>query len=116
MKKQNNFRRFISFLLCLVMIVSVFSMFSFADVAGENTAYYYACSLCGGRVDWLPLGTENHTEIHTYIIYNSDGSTQTDSCTITTKVGGDCLVCYGCGTVLAENSYVISVTHSKCGA
>lgn len=31
MKKQTGIRRFISFLLCLVMAVSTFSVFSFAE-------------------------------------------------------------------------------------
>jgi hypothetical protein len=118
MKKQNNIRRFISFLLCFVMIVSVFSMFSFAN---DNAAAAYAaynCNFCGGTgcVEWLPLGTRTEPSTHEYVIFNPDGTSETKTCNVETKWGGQCLVCLACGRVLAENPYILSITHKGCGA
>ena len=116
MKKQNNIRRFISFLLCLVMAVSTFSVFSFADDNVAVTSNYY-CNACGktGYVEWLPLGGSIETSTHTYATYNPDGTSEIHTCYVTTKWGGECLVCKACGTVFVENERIVSETHSSCG-
>lgn len=118
MKKQNNFRRFISFLLCLVMAVSAFSTSSFANDNAAATYAAYNCNFCGGTgcVEWLPLGTWTDPSTHEYVIFNPDGTSETKTCNVETKWGGQCLVCLACGRVLAENPYILSITHKGCGA
>lgn len=116
MKKQNNIRRFISFLLCLVMAVSAFSMLSFAD-DNEAVTYAYNCTSCNGKgcVEWLPLGEWDETSTHTYVTYNSDGTSNTHTCYVTTRWGGECLVCLACGAIPIENERILWEKHSGCG-
>lgn len=119
MKKQNNIRRFISFLLCLVMAVSAFSMLSFAENdEGEVAPYAFVCTVCYSNygTKWLPIGGDTLTDVHYYTrIVN--GIEQSFPCTITTVTGGECLVCSNpaCGAILTQNEYVKSVKHSSCG-
>lgn len=110
MKKQKNFRKFVSLVLCFVMSVSVFSVLSFAD-ADDIAVQADACALCGGHVEWLPFGDRSSSDSHKYT--KSDGTP--GICTITIKRGGNCLVCMDCGTVLVENPYIESVSHDSCG-
>lgn len=119
MKKQNNIRRFISSLLCLVMAVSAFSVFSFAEGSeGDATVCAFVCTVCysGYGTKWLPIGGDTTYDSH-YYTKTVNGVEQTFSCTIKTVTGGECLVCNNpaCGAMLGQNEYVKSVTHSSCG-
>lgn len=117
MKKQNNIRRFISFLLCLVMAVSTFSVFSFAEDGEEDIAVHdMRCPYCQGETKWLPIAPYTETDVHYYTAI-VDGIEQSVPCIITNEYRGECLVCASrtCGAYLVDNVYITSSTHGSCG-
>lgn len=121
MKNLKTLRKIVSFILCLAMTVSAFSMFAFAEEVGAEEAKEeivddYACPHCGGTPWWYAPASKPIITTHLYTTYDANGKEIQDVCTITTMMCYQDCVCSSCGTVLVENTYVGSVTHSKCGA
>lgn len=99
MKKQNNIRRFISFLLCIVMVAS------FCSVVALAAGPYYGTAPCpcGGTARWYEPGAIPSRQSH---IVNGM------VCVYTRYVGHQGLVCPTCGALLSEVPVEYEVGHN----
>lgn len=118
MKNQLSLRRFIFFLLSLVIAASAFFLFSFAeDDEAEATPRTFYCPECDSEAKRFPLDDRTTVDGHIYYVKDFSGREQPRACNITMISGGESFVCTNprCGAHFAESRYIKQVTHDSCG-
>ena len=118
MKNSFPLRRFIFFLLSLVIASSAFFLFSFAeDDKAEVTPHTFYCPECDSEAKLFPLDDRTTVDGHIYYVKDFSGREQPLPCIITMISGGEYFACSNprCGAHWAEKRYIKHVAHDSCG-